>query len=90
MPRDHRHHSRELALLQTFLDAGRVFLWREDTYRVLQDGEHTLVHTVMVLRIPEGGWFGYPASHDIIGWSDIMEFAADLLGFFRNDYPISG
>ena len=47
MPRDHRHHSRELALLQTFLDAGRVFLWREDTYRVLQDEEHALVHLVM-------------------------------------------
>ena len=79
-----RPFAREFELLQVFINAGLLFLWREETYRVLPSGEHSLVHAVMVLRVPAGGWFDYPASHDFVGLHDIVEFADDLLGFFRN------
>ena len=83
MPRRVRSGDRELQLLQTFIDAGHVSLWREETYTVLSDGEHSLVHAVFVLRVPPGGFFGFPAAHDYVGWFEIIIFAEDLLGYFR-------
>ena len=79
-----RPFNREFELLQVFLNAGHLFLWREETYRVLPSGEHSLVHVCWVLRVPAGGWFDFPATHDYVGWWDIVEFAEDLLVFFRN------
>ena len=83
IPRSVRTRDRELQLLQTFVDAGHVSLWREDTYTILPDGEYSLVHSVFVLRVPPGGFFGYPAAHDFVGWFEIMLFAEDLVGYFR-------